>query len=66
MDHVKNNYEQPFVDALRCSVKTDVLKNFANFICFTCFTCWSLFLIKLQALSSTALLVRDSNTGVLL
>ena len=68
MDHVKNS-QQSFVNVLqnrRCSVKTAVLKNFANFLCFTCFTGWSLFLIKMQVLSPTTLLVRDSNTGVLL
>ena len=59
---LKTLWTQSFVDVLKCSVKTGVLKKFANFICFTCFTCWSLFLIKLQALSSATLLVRDSNT----
>ena len=53
---LKTLWTQSFVDVLKCSVKTGVLKKFANFICFTCFTCWSLFLIKLQALSSATFL----------
>ena len=40
------------------------LKNFANFT--GKHICWSLFLIKLQAFRSSAVLKRDSNTGIIL
>ena len=43
-------------------MKKGVLKNFANFT--ENHLCWSLFLIKLQAFSLTALLKRDSNTDI--
>ena len=48
----------------RSSVKKIVPKNFAIFT--GKHLCWSLFLINLQAFRSTALLKRDSNTGVFL
>ena len=48
----------------RCSVKKGALKNFANFTEKQ--ICWSLFLIKLQAWKTVALLKRDSNIGLFL
>ena len=48
----------------RYSLKKGVLKNFANFT--RKHLCWRLFLITLQAWGPTALLKRDSNTGVFL
>ena len=47
-----------------CSVKKDVLKNFANFTGEH--LCCILFLIKLQAFRLATLLKRDSNTSVFL
>ena len=48
----------------RCSVKKDVLKNFAKLT--GKHLCCSLILTKLQAFGPTTLLKRDSNTGVFL
>ena len=47
-----------------CSVKKGVLKNFAIFT--RKHLCWSIFLIKLQAISSATLLKTNSNRGVFL
>ena len=46
----------------KCSLKIDVLKNFANFT--GKHLCWSLFLIKLQVFKTATLLKGESNTSV--
>ena len=49
---------------LRCSVKKDVLKKFANLTGKP--LCWNLFLIMLQDLNPATFLKRDTNTGIFL